>query len=268
MRILYRLPPDEFMSARAEVADQARSDGSSDASARIRSLRKPTVPAWIVNVLAADNPAAIDRLVELGDELRTAQDALDPARLRDLSVQRRQLVAELSRDAFALAERRDPSTTLRDEVTGTLDAAIADPDVASRLGILQRAERWSGFGFAATGSPGLTLLRGGRDLEPAPARKKSAPKPSLADRRKRKRAVAAAREAFAAADAAHHDAQAAETGLSQRIRRITSKLSGLQRDLEDAREALEAARGDVTAARARRREARSALDRAERDASD
>jgi hypothetical protein len=265
-RCLYRTPPDEFMSARARLADQARKDGNSAAAAKIGALRKPTTAAWIVNLLAAENEAAADRLVELGEQLRAAQDGLDSARLRELSGQRRRLVAELARDAFARAGRRDPAAGLRDEVMETLDAAIADPDVAQRLGVLQRAEKWSGFGFAPTGSPGLTLVRGGRGA-PAPTPARSAPpKPSAAERRKQLRALAAARDAFTAADTAHDDAQAAELGLSQRVRRLTSRLADLQHELDEAREELEAARADVASARTRRRQARSALDRAEREA--
>jgi hypothetical protein len=268
MRSLYRMPPDEFMSARARLADQARQDGNSAAASKIGALRKPTTAAWIVNLLAAEDDAAANRLGELGEELRDAQEALDSARLRELSGQRRRLVAALARDAFTHAGRREPAAGLRDEVMETLDAAVADPDVARRLGVLQRAEKWSGFGFAPTGSPELTLVRGGRGSPPAAPGKSTPPKPSAAERRKQQRALAAARDAFAAADSAHDDAQAAELGLSQRVRRLTSRLADLQHELDEAREELEAARAEVTSARSRRREARSALDRAERESSD
>ena len=34
-------------------------------------------------------------------------------------------------------------------MTATLDAAIADPEVAANLGTLVRAAHWSGFGLAS-----------------------------------------------------------------------------------------------------------------------
>ena len=43
---------------------------------------------------------------------------------------------------------RSPTGALRGDVTDTLHAAIADPDVRSRLGRLAKAEHWSGFGDA------------------------------------------------------------------------------------------------------------------------
>jgi hypothetical protein len=50
------------------------------------------------------------------------------------------------------------------------------------------------------------------------------------------------------------------------VRQLTKKLAKMQTQLDNARAALEQARKDTVAARASRREARSALDRAERAA--
>ena len=71
---------------------------------------------------------------------------MDGDRIRALSAEQRRLVDDVARAAFEEAELADPSAALRDDVTGTLQAAIADPDVASRLGRLTKAEQWSGFG--------------------------------------------------------------------------------------------------------------------------
>jgi hypothetical protein len=186
--------------------------------------------------------------------------------MRDLTTERRTLVAKLTKDAFRLAGRSQPPAGLRDEVTGTLEAAIADDDLAGRLGRLQRAEQWSGFGFAPTGAPELTLVQGGRDRTPDRPRRPEKPKRSAAEQRRLDRAVAAARKAFDDADAAFEQAHGTEQGLTQDIKRLTKKLAKLQDQLDSARGEIEGARKDVAAARSRRREARSALDRAERDA--
>ena len=71
---------------------------------------------------------------------------MDGDRIRALSAEQRRLVDDVARAAFEEAELADPTAALRDDVTGTLQAAIADPDVASRLGRLTKAEQWSGFG--------------------------------------------------------------------------------------------------------------------------
>jgi hypothetical protein len=272
IRSLYSLPPDEFLQRRAELAELARKSGDAVRAQGIGKLRKPTVGAWIVNALVIENPSIVDQLTDLGERLRVAQDALDAAQLRELSNERRSLVSRLSNDAFRLAERDQPPAALRDEVTGTLDAAIADAGIASRLGRLQRAEQWSGFGFLPTGAPELTLVRGGRDDSPSPpakaAAKPSKPRLTASERRRQERVLSSAQDAFEGADIAFADARSAEHDLTQEVRRLTKKLSKLQSQLDDARAQLEQARKDVTTTRTKRREARSALDRAERDAAD
>lgn len=284
MRELYGRPPDEFTARRTELAGAARAAGDTHAAAEITRLRKPTVGAWLVNAVVLDDPSVVERLSELGERLRAAQSALDAAALRALSEERRRLVDTFTADAFGKAGRRDPPAGLRDEVSGTFEAAIADEDVAARLGRLQRAEQWSGFGFLPTDGPHLSVVAGGRaqdaeppgDAEPSKdrksakaakaANKQAPPKPSPAERRRQQRALAAARDAFEAAERASAQAHADEQQLNQEVRRLGTRLAKLQRDLGNARARLEKARKAATAARAARREARSALDRAERDA--
>ncbi|MFN2561938.1 MAG: hypothetical protein ABR571_11655 [Jatrophihabitans sp.] len=265
---LYAVSPDEFMAKRADVAQRVRASGDSAGAARIEKLRKPTAAAWIVNAYVLSDPSIVDQLTDLGGRLREAQDALDAARMRDLTSERRALVSRLAKDAFRLAGRNQPPAGLRDEVTGTFEAAIADDDLAGRLGRLQRAEQWSGFGFAPTWSPELTLVQGGRTRTPEPARRPEKPKRSAADRRRQERALAAAQKAFDEADAASGEARDTEQGLSQEIKRLTKKLAKVQDQLDTARSDIETARKEVASTRSKRREARSALDRAERDAAD
>lgn len=266
---LYSAPPDEFMQRRSELADEARKNGDPASAQAISKMRKPTVGAWLVNAVVHADRSIVGKLTELGERMRAAQEALDAGRLRELSTERRKLVDKLSSDAFKLAGRKDPPASLRDEVSATFDAAIADDEVASRLGRLQRSEQWSGFGFLPTGTPQLTVVRGGRDEQPASiAAKKAAaePKVSAAEKRQRERTLAAARAAFDKAQAAFDDINQSERALTDQVRQLTKKLAKMQGQLDDARAELEQARKDVNDARAGRREARSALDRAEREA--
>lgn len=263
-RELYALAPDDFLARRAELADHAKKAGGAATAQAIGKLRKPTVAAWVVNALALQDPSVAERLCELGDRLRAAQDALDARRLRELSTERRSLVAELTTGAFRLAGRKQPPAALRDEVTGTFDAAIADAEVAGRLGRLVRAEQWSGFGFLPTGGPELTLVRGGRDAEPA--KKKAKPRVDAAERRRRQKDLSKARDAFDAATKAYEQAHDTEAELTQEVKRLTRKLAKLQDRLDEARGELEDVRRETAQSRGARREARSALDRAEREA--
>ena len=296
MRSLYAEPPEQFTARRTELVAEARRSGDAAAAQAIGKLRKPTQAAWIVNAFVLDDPSVVDQLSALGDRLRQAQDALDAGTMRELTGERRALVATLTKGALARAGRGDQTAGLRDEVSGTFDAAIADPEVAERLGRLPRSEQWSGFGFVASGSPELTLVRGGRDRARTSARggragttsspatpseaesassgpttaaktkTKAPPRPSAAERRRQERALKAARDAFEKADAAFDKAQDAEEQLSRQVRKLAGKLSDLQDQLDAARRELETARKEVTTSRAERRTARSALDRVEREA--
>ncbi len=159
---LYATDPGEFVGRRDALAARARAAGAAAAAKQIAGLRKPTRSAWVLNQLSRADPGAAGQLVGLGEQLRAAQEALDGDALRELSVRRRRLIDALARAAFAAAGLHAPPAALREEVTGTLGAALADPQVAAQLqaGALERAARREGFGSAAP--PVLTLVPAAR----------------------------------------------------------------------------------------------------------
>lgn len=142
---LYRARPEEFTELRTKLAAAAKKRGDKAESKRIASCRKPTTAAWVVNMLARSGDAT-QRLADLGERLRAAHAARDGDGIRALSAAQRKLIDGLVRDGLTAAEVANPSQALRDDISGTLHAAIADPDVLARLGTLAKAERWSGFG--------------------------------------------------------------------------------------------------------------------------
>jgi hypothetical protein len=152
---LYGVTPEEFTALRKTLAAAAKKAGDADGAKEIAAARRPTTAAWVVNRLVRVEPSARDRLREMTAELRAAHAAMDGPRIRDLTAAQRRLVGDLVAAAFAAAELGDPSAALRDDVTDTLQAAIADPEVASRLGRLVKAEQWSGFGDF--GAPDVAL---------------------------------------------------------------------------------------------------------------
>ncbi len=143
---LYEVKQDEFTALRTKLAAAAKQRGDTETAKMISAARKPTAAAWVVNRLALRDRDIRARLAGLGERLKDAHSAMDGDRIRALSAEQRRLVDDVARAAFEEAELADPSAALRDDVTGTLQAAIADPDVASRLGRLTKAEQWSGFG--------------------------------------------------------------------------------------------------------------------------
>jgi len=168
---LYGVPPEEFVAARAAAVAQARKDGDRTRAGAVGKLRKPTVAAWLVNLLAHQRPDLVAELLALGEEMRRAQRGLAGAELKELSVRRREVVGQLTRQARALAVAagrgaRDPLPLA--EVEATLTVALADEAVAEeiRAGRLTRAVEYGGFGELPR--PPLRLVQGAERAPAAP----------------------------------------------------------------------------------------------------
>jgi len=170
---LYDADPQEFTDRRKALAAAARAAGDAAAAKQIAALRKPTRAAWVVNRLARTDPGAPIRLASLAAALQAAQQAKDGPRLRELSAARGPLIDALAGQALDAAGVPDPPAGLREEVTATLTAALADPDVAAEFasGTLTRAVQWAGFCVAPLGDAA-------EDSEPADALTAGEPLPA------------------------------------------------------------------------------------------
>ncbi|WP_328849370.1 hypothetical protein OG423_21025 [Micromonospora zamorensis] len=178
---LYRTPPDRFVAARDAAVADARRSGDPSTARQLARLRRPTVAAWLVNLLAIRRPELVADLVELADELRTAQRELRGPRLRELSAQRRAvvgaLVAEVRKLAAAEPDAPPAGRLPLAEVEATLNAAFSDAEVAEqvRAGRLLRAASYAGFGEVPR--PQLRLVTGDDEepeVEERPARRPGA----------------------------------------------------------------------------------------------
>lgn len=251
---LYSLDPGDFVSTRAERAAQARADGDRDLAKAITALRKPTVAAWTVNLLARQAPQEIAALLDLGDALRSAQRQLSGEKLRALGTQRQQVVNAMTKRAAELAAEHDRPAgeqVLR-EVGQTLTAALADPDVGQvvRAGVLATTVTYDGFGPA-----GLVAITGGKA---SPKRtSKPAKKDTEADRRAQARQeLDDAESGLAAARADRDDAEATAAQAKSDLDAIEARIADLRDELEHAEQrrqfahtAEHRARGEFTAAR-------------------
>jgi hypothetical protein len=276
---LYSSDPGEFVERRTALVARARAAGQAQAAKQIAGLRKPTRSAWIINQLVRAEPGVASELASLGEELRAAQSSLDGEALRELSRRRRELVESLTRQAFTVSGQQAPAAGIRDEVTATFGAALADPQVAGLLatGALDRAAYSEGF--AAVGPPDLTLVKGGASgtqtakraqparrarpsRTPRTPRTESAPSAEQAraeqeraeQERRRRAALAEAEQAAAEAGRAADTATAAEQELEATVQRLEVQLADARRDLADAR-------SRARRARARQHSARQALNR-------
>jgi len=235
---LYTADPDGFTALRTELAERARDAGEPAVAKKITALRKPTRSAWVVNRLVRSDPEVRSRLESLAADLREASGG---SRLRELTAARAKLVDELTRTA--LDGLPAPPAALREEVTATLDAAIADPEVATSLGTLVRAAQYAGFGSFAAVSPA-----------PAPRKTKAPPEPAAEREARRREKIKEAERALADADRDLESATSAERELEDSVRR-------LEADLADARQRLAEARRRSYRAESRQQRAAGQLSR-------
>jgi hypothetical protein len=262
---LYRLPPAQFTAARdAEVA-RARERGDRSAANALAGLKRPTLGAWLVNLLALRRPEVVDEILGLGEQIRDAQvrgesDNRPVAQLRDLSAHRRRLLdAALltSRSLAGDAGAGEPTAAALAEAEGTLAAAMADDDAARlvRSGRVVKALSYAGFGggfgeavpvrSAGARSTSVRPMSGPRtQARDAAADASRAPAAPTDHARQRTEAAQRVSRAEATLDQARADERAAD----EDIGRLTEQLAALRESLEQAQSRSRAARAARLAA--------------------
>jgi DNA repair exonuclease SbcCD ATPase subunit len=284
---LYEAPPDGFVAARTAAVDDARKSGDKATAKRLAALKKPTVAAWVVNLLALRRPDLIDQLVDLSAELRQAQRGLKGTALRELTAQRRQVVSALVTAARELAQAEEPSIKLPlGEVESTLTAALAEPDIAAqvRTGRLIRAANYAGFGEVP--KPRLRLVtdeaaeadEGDEDDEAEVVEfpQQSTREHAAAERRRRerekrerdlRRELSAAQSGERRADEQLERAEAAEREAGHLVEDLDNELAELERrrteaqaDVARRKQARRTAEREAAAARRRVGDVQAALE--------
>lgn len=254
---LYALPPEKFTATRNSRAQAAKAAGDKATAARIAALRKPTVLAWLVNLLVRELPDEIGGVLELGDALREATATLSGPELRRLSGQRHRLVQALVRQARELGRQAGYRTT-EDVARGleeTLAAALADPAVAEKL----RTGRLTS-GLTATGFP--TPSSG-------TVRARPALRPPSAVRSQKRNAVDTSPRVPSAAERRRQQAmvrlQRALREAEQRAEQAKQKQAVTAEGFEDSQRALAEAEMAVADLRAELDRAEQARDQIKRD---
>jgi hypothetical protein len=255
-RALYAGPPGEFVGSRDALVREARAAGDKALAEQLAALRRPTLGAWLANLLAREHADQVGQLVDLGAALRDAQEELDPAQLRELGRQRHQVISAL----VVMARRRAAELGVKtgdaaaQELEETLTAALADPEAAAAVlsGTLTHGLEYAGLGFAASGGSvqPRTAARADR------VRKAPSPAPVSAQDRERaeridaaERTLAEARLRAAHAQAGDDDAEAARAAAEEALAGDEQQVAELTQRLVDAKAALAEARKRATANR-------------------
>lgn len=255
---LYEVEPSAFVAARTEAARAARDAGDRELAAAIEKLRRPSLAAWALNLLARDDVAGLARLVALGEELREAQQQLRGDALQRLSRERHEVLAALTRRARKLAgDAGHPlGTEAAHQVQQTLGAALVDPDAAQemRAGRLVTPLSYAGFGPATPSMPAVASSERAQPTHRGEPREDEPAQRPRTQRERLEREVAEARREVAPL---LQDAQRA----AQALERADDAVADAQRKLTEATERRDAAARHARVAERARRDAERRVQR-------
>jgi hypothetical protein len=292
---LYGLTLPEFTPTRDARAKELKASDATLAT-RVKALRKPSMAAWVVNLLVRRESDQVTQVLEVGNALREAQASLAGEELRALTRQRRQLTAAVTTRARALAAEHGQKVTsaVSDQVEATLTAAMVDEDCAAavRSGLLVAPLASTGveavelgaavavpeaLGFSASpraGRPaGEPTARPELHVVPDPDADRKAIAAARARLEETEEVVARATEAVtsAATDVAELDARSLQLQgeideLRRRLAELEAGVEEVDDELADAEEVRAEAEASLAAASKERDAAAAALARLEPDA--
>lgn len=271
---LYGGPAEEFIARRDAATKSARTAGDKELAKRIKALRRPTTAAELVNRLHRDDGESLEELLDLGEKLREAQSALDAKAMKSLSGERNSLITRLVKQ-IADAADEPVSTAVREQLSDTFTAAVADADAAHAVssGRLVTGLRYSGFGEVDLRDAVATPLR-----KPAAAQSTDTADTEATDTEATDTEATDTDDTAAAAEAAERERRAAQHALSEagdalaaarRAERAALESADLaDRALAAARRTAQSARSRAEAATAARTDAEEAVSAAEKAAAD
>ncbi len=265
---LYALSLPDFTPARDAKAKELK---GTDLAKEVKALKKPSLPAWVVNLLVRHEAEQVEQVLQVGAALREAQASMSGDELRQLTRQRRQLTAAVTTQARRLAREHGQKVTdsVADQVEATLTAAMVDEDCgkAVRSGLLVTA-------LSATGVDEVELDRAvalpdALGFE-ATVREAAAPsKPDLhvvPDPDRDEKALAAAREALeeaeeelAEATEAYDEAAGVLKDLEARSMQVQAEIDELKRKIAELEEAADEVDDEIAEAEEARDEAQEVV---------
>jgi DNA repair exonuclease SbcCD ATPase subunit len=270
---LYALSLADFTPARDAKAKELK---GTDLGKQVKALKKPSLAAWVVNLLVRHESEQVDQVLQVGAALRQAQESMSGDELRQLTRQRRQVTAAITTQARRLAREQGHKITeaVAGQVEATLTAAMVDEGCgkAVRSGMLLTA-------LEATGVDAVDLDRAVAVPQAlgfvATVREAAAPgKPDLhvvPDPDRDEKALAAAREALeeaeeelAEATETHDDAARTLSDLEARSMQVQAEIDELKRRIAELEEKAEEVDDEIASAEEARDEAQEALAEATR----
>jgi hypothetical protein len=257
---LLAAPLDDFVQRRRERAAALKADDA-ELAAQVAKLPKPVASAHLLDAFARERPEELDGLLDLGAELRDAQERRDGDAVRALTSRAHEAVRAALASVHGLADDRGSRLTDEAAVEQTLRAAMADDAAAAalRAGLLVKPLAPAGFGEVD--------LSGAVAAVPAertrPRKRATTGKTKKADDaadERRERAVRAAQEAVEALERAEQRRAEAQ----QRWEAAAAQHEEARRKVDEAEELLGQARAEERERAGKERATRKDLDAAER----
>jgi hypothetical protein len=257
---LYTLPPHSFTEARNSRVAEAKNAGDRVTATQLAGLKRPTIGAWLVNLVALRRPDAVAELIAVGERLRTVQDSVTPGsqagnRLRELAEQRRGAIEDVLttiRTLVSEAGEPEPSAAQLAEAESTFAAAMVDEDAARevRAARLLRPLSYSGFGSFGVASAGATADAGRTGRAAATAADES--EDTAAQRRTAAQTrVDEARDVLVRASDDERAAAAVVDQLTEELDRLRTRVDEARAATQAARQARLAAERDLASAERR-----------------
>ncbi len=261
---LYQLPLAEFTPARNALATRLRKSGKTADADEVRSLVKPSIPAWAVNQIYWKHRPAFDRLLTSGDRLRKAQSSTLAGKAGDVRGALdgvREALSELSRLAANELEAvgHNASAGAMRAVTATLEAlsAYGTAATAPHVGRLVDEVDPPGFetlaalvpssGGAASGDTPSRILQF-QPPAPPPKRKTGEDKEERREEERRAKA-AAAKAAVQEADKNLREARNAAQEAQSALKKAAANAKDTEQAMIEAEQVLDKAAKEAHTAR-------------------
>ncbi len=256
---LFAVRPEEFVAARNAIAAHLKASGKGADAARIKALKRPSVPAWAVNQLRFETPRVLAALLASGDKLRSR--SVDMPRTMEA---RREAVGQARKKAVeiltAAGHAATPQTVQR--VSATLEALATYGNAPDRAVAGRLTEELPAPGFdevaslgllrGAAGSPKIQAPRSPSPPAPVARPSDTADRPSARERAvqakalsARKREVAKLRGTLAAAEKNAERARKARQELETALAAASQDERKHQAAVDAVRKTVEAADAEV-----------------------
>ena len=254
---LYGLPLDEFTPARDALVRRVRQQGDGERAAEIKQLRKPSLPAWVVNRLARQRELDMQRLLKAGEQLAGAQVEAIRAQSGDAFLEARRdqqhaLEALAARASEILSDARRGTGAL-DRVLATLRAGSSTEDGRALLKSGRLTEELEPPGFEALA--GLNIqpaTKGGpKSRVRTPPAAPQPKEPAVGERQHRQKLAGEARQRV--------------RDLRRDLRALETQAATVERRTEHLKRQLQAEEAETTRLAGERRQAENDLEAAERE---